>query len=215
MMTRTSVADALFGKTRQKVLGLLFGAPDQGFYLREIVAHAGGGSSQVQLELARLTAAALLIREKRANQVWYRANPDASVFPELRGIALKTFGVVEPLGEALLPLAAKIAAAFVFGSTAKGADSARSDIDLLIVGDVSMTELAEGLDRAESVLRRTISPVIMGVEEFGTSRAGDNHFLASVLEGPKVFVIGNQDILDGIPGRPTAKPRRNGRVASR
>ena len=87
-MIRTSVADALFGKTRQKVLGLLFGAPDQGFYVREIVAHAGGGSSQVQAELAKLPAAALLIREKRGNQVWYQANPEASVFPDVGNVYL-------------------------------------------------------------------------------------------------------------------------------
>lgn len=205
-MAQTSVADALFGKTLQKVLGLLFGAPGQGFYLREIIAHAGGGSSQVQAELARLTAASLLIREKRANQVWYRANPDASVFPELRGIALKTFGIVEPLKAALSTQAQAIAAAFIFGSTSKGLDSAASDIDILIVGDVSMSGLSEGLDRAQASLRRPISPVIMGVEEFASRHASDNHFLEAVLQGPKIFVIGSQETLDELLRRPSTKP---------
>ena len=214
-MTRTTPADALFGKTLQKVLGLLFGAPEQGFYLREIVAHAGGGSSQVQTELARLTAASLLIREKRANQVWYRANPEASIYPELRGIARKTFGVAGVLREALEPVGARIAVAFVFGSTAKGEDTAGSDVDLFLVGDVSMVDLAQGLAKAEEELRRTVSPVIMGAGEVAGKRAGAHHFLATVLEGPRIFVKGDQEALDDILQRTPAKPRRKGRVASR
>lgn len=214
-MNRTSVADALFGKTLQRVLGLLFGTPDQGFYFREIVAHAGSGTSQVQAELARLTAASLLIREKRANQVWYRANPEASVFPELRGLALKTFGVAASLKDALEPASAQIRTAFVFGSTARGEDAAESDIDLLIVGDVSMADFSEGLDRAEKTLRRPVSPLIMSLDELASRRASDNHFLATVLEGPKIFVIGSQETLDDILRRPPEKPRRKGRVTSR
>ncbi|NJD88197.1 MAG: hypothetical protein FIB05_09295 [Betaproteobacteria bacterium] len=214
-MARTSVADALFGKTRQRVLGLLFTAPDRGFYLREIIAHVGGGSSQVQTELARLTAASLLIREKRANQVWYRANPEASVFAELRGIALKTVGIATPLAEALRPASDGIRAALIFGSTARGEDTASSDVDLLVVGSVSMADLSESLDRVESQLRRTISPVIMGRDEFAERRARHDHFLESVLSGPSVFVIGDQESLDGISPGTTQESRRKSRLSPR
>lgn len=214
-MIRLNAADALFGKTLQRVLGLLFGSPGRSFYLREIVAHAQGGTSQVQTELARLTAASLLVREKRANQVWYRANPEASIYPELRGIALKTFAISQPLKEALEPLADRILAAFVFGSTARGEDTAQSDIDLFILGDVSMTDLAERLDRAEAQLRRPVSPLLMGREELADKRARGHHFLTTVLEGPRIFVIGSQETLDDLVRRSPAKPRRKGRVAPR
>jgi predicted nucleotidyltransferase len=214
-MARTSVADALFGKTRQKVLGLLFGAPDRGFYLREIIAHVGGGSSQVQTELARLTAASLLVREKRANQVWYRANRDASVFPELQGIALKTVGIATPLAEALRPAAERIEAALIYGSSARGEDTARSDVDLLVVGKVSMADLSAGLDQVEARIRRAVSPVIMRPADFAARRARHDHFIEAVLAGPGVFVIGGRETLDDILRRPPANPRRKDRVAPR
>lgn len=214
-MTRIPPADALFGKTLQRVLGLLFGSPGRGYYLREIVAHAGGGSSQVQTELARLTAASLLIRERRANQVWYRANPEASIYPELRGIARKTFGVAGVLKEALEPARSRIEVAFVFGSTAKGEDTAESDVDLFLVGELSMADIAQGLAGAEAELRRTVSPVIMGAGELAGKRARAHHFVTTVLEGPRIFVEGDEESLDEILRRPPAKPRRKGRVASR
>jgi DNA-binding transcriptional ArsR family regulator len=83
------VAEALFGKARRAVLALLFGQPDRAFYTREIVTAARTGASQVQKELDQLTRAGLLIRERRANQVYFRANPEAPIFPELKGLVAK------------------------------------------------------------------------------------------------------------------------------
>src|SRR3989304_7612342 len=89
------IAEALFSKTRRSVLALLFGQPDKSFHPREVVAAAGAGASQVQKELDQLTPAGLLIRERRANQVYFRVNPDAPVFAELSGLVAKTFGIAD------------------------------------------------------------------------------------------------------------------------
>src|SRR5689334_22338152 len=125
----TGLADALFSRTQQRVLALLFGQPDRSFYASEVIALAGGGSGAVQRELARLTESGLVTLRPLGKQKYYQANPESPLFSELRGIVEKTVGLVEPLRAALMPLSAKIHAAFVFGSVAKREDSASSDID--------------------------------------------------------------------------------------
>jgi len=108
-----TVSDALFGKTRQAVLALLFGNPGRSYYIREIGHAAGGGVSQVQRELDRFTRSGLLTRVRRANQVCFQANPNAAVFPELTALVGKSFGIADMLRRALQPLSALSAVAFI------------------------------------------------------------------------------------------------------
>ena len=129
------LADALFAKTQRRVLGLLFGNPDRSFFANEIVRHAESGIGAVRRELAALEAAGLVTAKRIGNQKHYQANRAAPIFEELRGIVVKTFGVADVLREALAPLAAKIRAAFIYGSIAKGSDTATSDIDLMVISD--------------------------------------------------------------------------------
>jgi predicted nucleotidyltransferase len=84
------IADALFGKTRQRVLALLFGATKRRVFLRQIARQAGTGLGSVQREVARMAEAGLLIREREGHQVYYQANPDSPVINELRRLMLKT-----------------------------------------------------------------------------------------------------------------------------
>lgn len=126
--TGTSLAQALFSGTQQRVLGLLFGQPDRSFYATELIALAGAGSGAVQRELARLAQSGLVTVRPVGNQKHYQANPDSPIYAELCGIARKTVGLAEPLRAALAPMAARIKAAFVFGSVAKQQDTASSDI---------------------------------------------------------------------------------------
>ncbi|MGH8528508.1 MAG: transcriptional regulator, partial [Nevskiales bacterium] len=131
----TGLGDALFSTTQQRVLGLLFGQPDRSLYARELISLAGGGSGAIHRELVRLENSGLIIAERRGVQKHYKANPQSPLFDELCSIARKTVGLAEPLREALKPVASKIRAAFVYGSVAKRADTARSDIDLMIISD--------------------------------------------------------------------------------
>ena len=122
------VADALFGKTRQAVLAILFGNPGHAYYTREIVHAADCGASQVQRELEQLTQAGLITRLPRANQVYFQANEAASIYPELVALVAKTFGIGDFFRKALVPYATRIQSAFIYGSVASGEHHATSDV---------------------------------------------------------------------------------------
>jgi predicted nucleotidyltransferase len=186
------IAEALFSKTRRSVLALLFGQPGKAFYTREIVAAAGVGASQVQKELDQLTRAGLLIRERRANQVYFRVNPDAPVFAELSGLIAKTFGIADVVRAALAPLRDLIGAAFIYGSVARSEHHANSDIDVFLVGDILLSQLALPLSEAEKKLGRQISTTIFDRKEFASLIKKRDHFISKVLTGPKIFLIGNE-----------------------
>lgn len=189
------MAGALFTGTQQRVLGLLFGQPDRSFYATEIIALAGVGSGAVQRELARLAQSGLVTLRPVGNQKHYQANPDSPIFAELCGIARKTVGLAEPLRQALAPLASQIKAAFVYGSIAKKQDSARSDIDLMLVSDtLTFGDTYLALDEASKRLGREVNPTIFTVQDFARRRQEEEgSFVSRVLEQPKVWLIGGED----------------------
>jgi predicted nucleotidyltransferase len=193
---RPGLADALFSKTQQRLLGLLFVNPDRSYFANELVRLAQSGIGAVHRELATLEAAGLVTAKRVGNQKHYQANRAASIFKELRSIALKTFGVGEVLREALKPLAAKIRAAFVYGSLAKGSDTAASDIDLMVISDeVAYADLFSVASDAERRLGRKVSPTVYSPAELRQKAAGGNEFVLRLLEQPKIFVIGSEDEL--------------------
>ena len=189
------MANALFPRTRQAVLGLLFGHPDRSFYLREIAASVGGGLGQVQRELKQLSDAGIIRRFSQGQHVYFQADSGCPVFEELRGLVTKTVGAAGALSTALELLADKIAVAFVHGSVARGQQQVRSDIDLFIVGDVSFREVTMALRDAETDLRREINPTVYPPAELQNKLAAGNHFLRTVMKAEKIFVIGGEDEL--------------------
>jgi len=203
----TDLAMALFGKTRRNVLALLFGQPGRTFYLREIVSRSGTGVSQVQKELEQLVAAGLVLREQRANQVHFHANPEASIYGELLGIVTKTFGIADVLREALARFKDRVRLAFVYGSIAKGTAHATSDIDLLLVADLPPSELAVPLAGLRERLGRKVSLVSYSAGEFGSMLQGQHHFIGAILNGPKIWLIGNERTLDELGQEQPRKPR--------
>ncbi len=192
MTTHTStIGDALFTKTQQRVLGLLYGRPEQSFYLNEIARLAAVGKGAVNRELESLCAAGLLIVTRQGNQSHYRANPGNPIFSELKAIIQKTFGVVDVLRAALAPLLPKIERAFIYGSVAKGSEHAGSDIDLLmVIDDVSYSEVMELLAPAELRLGRTINPTLYSRAEFAERKNGQQAFINRVLAQPKLWLVG-------------------------
>jgi predicted nucleotidyltransferase len=191
--------EALLPKTRRSVLGLLFARPDQAFYLREIVRATGAGRGAVERELRSLAEAGIVTREPRGNLTYYRANRDCPIYTELRGLALKTTGLVDVLRDALSGLRG-VKVAFVYGSLARGDDDAASDVDLLVVGHVAFGKVAERLHLTHETLGRELNPTIYSVEEFRQKVAEKHHFITRVLEGPKLFVIGDADALSRLAG---------------
>ena len=190
----SALADALFPKVRQRVLAVLFGAPDRSYYANEVIALAQSGTGAVQRELADLSAVGLLTVRKQGNQKHYQANAQSPVFAELRGLVLKTAGLADVLREALAPLAAQIAQAFVFGSIAKQEDSASSDVDLLLVSDtLGYGDVLAALEPAMQRLGRTINPALYTAADFHARRVGDNAFINRVMQQPKIWLIGQED----------------------
>ena len=191
---KTSLADALFTKTQRRVLGLLFGNPDRSYYANEIVRFAGAGIGTVQRELERLAAAHLVNVSKIGNQKHYQANRQAPIFAELRSIALKTFGVADYLRDALAPLAKRMHAAFIYGSVAKGTDTASSDIDVMIVSDdLTFPDVLQALTKAEVAIGRSINPSVLGRDEWRRKLSEAGGFLQRVMEQPRINLIGSDD----------------------
>lgn len=193
----TNLADALFPKVRQRVLAVLFGNSARSFYASEVIALAESGSGAVQRELAGLSQAGLLTVSRQGNQKHYQANVNAPVFHELRALVLKTSGLVDVIRTALLPLAPHIRAAFVFGSVANQQDTARSDVDVLVVSaSLGYGELFGALEPATAKLGRTMNPTLYTPDELAKRRAQDNAFVTRVLDQPKLWLIGNDETLN-------------------
>lgn len=189
----SGIADVLFTKVQQRVLGVLFGNPDRSFYANEVIALAGSGTGAVQRELARLEAAGLVTVTRVGNQKHYQANAAAPVFEELRGLVLKTSGLADVLRAALAPLAAQISAAFVYGSVAKRQDTAKSDIDLMVVSEsLTYADLFAVLEEATNRLGRPVNPTVYSRQELDKRVRADNAFIKRVLAQPKLWVIGEE-----------------------
>jgi predicted nucleotidyltransferase len=189
----TSLADALFSSTQQRILGYLFGQPERSFFANELIGLVGAGSGAVQRELKRLAESGLVAVSRRGNQKHYQANPNSPVFSELCGITQKTFGLAGPLREALAPLAEKIHAAFVYGSVAKKIDTASSDIDVMVVSDsLGYADLFGTLEGVGHRLGRPVNPTIYTRQELARRIGEDNAFVTRVLAQPKMWLIGSE-----------------------
>ena len=194
----TSTADALFPAVRQRVLAVLFGSPDRSFYANELIALARSGTGAVQRELASLLAAGLVTVRDQGNQKHYQANAASPVFAELRGLVLKTVGLADVLRAALAPLEDQVAAAFVYGSVARREDTAASDVDVLIVSDaLGYAEVFGALEGAAQTLGRTINPTLYTRAELARRRAQDNAFVTRVLDQPRIWLMGDEEVLRG------------------
>lgn len=193
MGMNTSVADALLSGLQQRLLGVLFGQPDRSFYGNELLRLTGTGRGALQRELEKLAAAELVTVKFIGNQKHYQANAASPIFAELRGIVLKTIGLADVLRMALTDVADRIRIAFVFGSVAKGTDTAASDIDLMVVADeLGYTDLFEGLATAEQMLGRKVSPSLYTPAALVEKIRADNSFVLRVLSQPKIFLIGSE-----------------------
>ena len=187
------LADALFAKVQQRVLGVLFGNPHRSFYANEVIGLARSGTGAVQRELAWLEASGLVVVARVGKQKHYQANAGSPVFAELRALVLKTSGLADVLRAALAPVSRSIRAAFVYGSIAKGQDTAASDIDLMVVSDrLTYADLFAAVEGASAQLGRKVAPTIYTSKELSKRLKQDNAFVTRVLAQPKLWLIGDE-----------------------
>ncbi len=198
---RPDVSALLFPATyRRRVLALLLLHPGRALHVREIARLTATTAGTLNKELARLHAAGLLDRERVGNQLRYSANRSHPVFAELAGILRKTVGVADVLIEALAPLAPRIDMALVFGSMARGTETAGSDVDLLVVGGVDFGSVVDALQSAQGLLGREINPKVYAPREWKAKLASKDPFVREIAVQPRILLIGSD--------RELAQPRR-------
>ncbi len=182
-----SIANALFSKTQQRVLGLLFSHPSRTFYTKEVIRHSGMGTGTVTRELSKLVQSGLVSMNPKGNQHHYQANPDSPIFEELCGLASKTFGITDVVASALESLTSRIHFACIYGSIAKGTASSSSDVDLLVISDdIGFMELQKKLQPAEQSLQRTISITLLSLDEY--NKKPRSSFMKRLLAQPKLMI---------------------------
>jgi predicted nucleotidyltransferase/predicted transcriptional regulator len=200
-----NLSATLFGKTRRAVLSLLYGHTDESFYIRRILRVVNTGHGSVQRELKQLADAGILRRTTQGQQVYYQANDKCPIFNELKNIIRKTFGTADVIRKSLEPLADGIDVAFIFGSVARSADNRASDLDLMIIGEITFDDAVSALSKAEDELQREINAAVYSADEFRKRVKEKHHFIAEVLEGDKIFVMGDEDELKRMAGKGMGK----------
>jgi predicted nucleotidyltransferase len=193
MASDINLSSALFSNVQQRVLALIFGNPERSFYTSEIVRNVHSGTGAVERELSRLEHSGLVSVERIGNQKHFQANRDSPIFEELQRIILKTVGLAEPLRQSLSPYSDRIKFAFVYGSVAKGTDTARSDIDLMVVGDdLSYSDLYSALQKTENSLGRPVNPTFLTPTDWQRKVSTKDSVIAKINSQPKVFIFGSE-----------------------
>lgn len=207
--SRQIAEQSLFGRTRSVLLAMIYGHADQSFYLRQLVRAVGGGHGALQRELKRLTVMGLIVRRAQGNQVLYQANSQSPIFSEIKSLVTKTVGIHDVIRSALASLRREIQIAFVYGSVARQRERANSDVDLMVVGDASFSEVVSALGPAQRALGREINPTVFPASEFRSKLAAGNHFLRSVMKEKRLFVLGIEDDLTKLASKQLAGSAHN------
>lgn len=199
-MRKAKTLEAMFPKIRGRLLSAIYLRPEKWWFLSELAEHLRTSPSSLQRELASLVDSGLLQQRREGTRTYFKAETRSPIFKELRGLFEKTAGVVPTLRQTLEPFANQITVAFVYGSLARSSETAGSDIDLMVVGKAGLSALAPALRQAEGRLGREVNVTSYSVKEFRKKVAAQDHFLSSVVAGPKEFVWGNQDDLERLTG---------------
>jgi predicted nucleotidyltransferase len=203
----------LGSRLRAKVLGWLFSHPDERFFVRQLTAFLQEDSTNVSRELARLEKTGILISTAEGKQKYYQANRQGPIFNELHGLVLKTAGVADVLRAVLTPAKERIRAAFIFGSVASNQENRRSDVDVMVVGQTSFREVVSLLSPAEEKMRREVNAVVYPVAEYQKKVQEGHHFVKTVLEEKKIFLIGDEDELRKLAGKRATKGQARNRCS--
>jgi predicted nucleotidyltransferase len=195
------ILEALFtSRARVEVLKLFFLRSSDRHYVREIASLTDQPVRAVQRELARLEQGGLLMSEPDGNRRYYRADRNTPVFDELRSLLVKTAGLTDEIKRQLQKQSEQIDLAFIFGSFAKGEESSRSDVDILVIGSISARALAALIAQLKVDLEREINPAILPQGEFKQKLKASDPFILSIMQEPKIFLIGGEDELETLAG---------------
>lgn len=186
------LAELLSSKIRAEIFRMLFGTRDDALHMREIERRSGFTMGTVQQELKKLHRLELVKRNRDGNRLYYSANKQHPLYPEIRNIVLKTVGLVDILHEAL-GRSPRIEYAFVFGSVARHGENTHSDIDLMVIGSLGLREVTALLSNLSGDIGREINTHVMIHEEFFDRKTQREHFVTSIISEPKIFIIGDEN----------------------
>ncbi len=184
-------------KTRVEILKLFLFNPENSFYQREISELSHQPIRAVQREVEKLLILGLIRKSIQGNRIYYQVNKYCPIFEELKTIFLKSVGIAEALKENLKEIE-DVQIAFIYGSCAKGEESLLSDIDVLVIGNITARRLSSSLSKPKRDLGRVINYGVFTSQEFKERINQKDHFLNSVLRGKKIFIIGNENELKKI-----------------
>lgn len=185
-----SLVDVFMTPNQQRVLAAVLLNPNKSFSLTELIKASRGGHGGTQAFVSKLNEAGIISDERVGNQRRFRANTGFPIYPELRSMCVKSFGLAERLKEMLAPYKHRIDTAFVFGSVAKGTDRGSSDIDVMIVGDLDLMQITNAAADLSKELGREIQINLYSRAEWRNALNSDS-IVRSIATGPKIMVIGD------------------------
>lgn len=190
------LAELLSSRARAEIFRLLFSGTGEELHVREIERRSGLNDSTLRQELRKLVRLDLVQSRRDSNRVYYRAKTESPLYPEIRNLVLKTSGLSDVLKSALTDK--RIRVAFVFGSIASGEEKASSDVDLMVIGQLGLRDLSRLLSGIEEKIGREVNPHVLREEEFRKRIRAKEHFVSSVMETPKIFIIGSERELEAM-----------------
>ena len=199
-MRMSPTLDALFPEIRTRILASTLMRPEKQWYLTELAAFLETRPSSLQREIDSLSKAGILEQWRDGRRVYFKADIKSPIFRDLKSLFEKTAGITSVLQQELESFDSRIQLAFLYGSVARSQEVSQSDIDLMIVGTVGLSDLTSALRRAERLLGRPVNPTVYSVDEFRRKVKGQDHFLSTVLKGKKQFVKGDASELEAITG---------------
>ena len=186
------LSEILSSKIRAEIFHLLFGITDDELHMREIERRSGHAIGTIQTELKKLLRLDLVIKRRDGNRLYYRANKDQPLYPDIHSLVIKTIGLTDIFKKAI-GQHPDIQIAFVFGSIAGHNEKAGSDVDLMVIGDLGLRRLTKILSGLPEQIGREINPHVLSVEEFRKRKLNKDHFITQVTKAPKLLITGNKD----------------------
>ncbi len=177
-MRTKSTLDPLFSRTTQQILAAILLERNDPWYFSDLAKRLRLTPSTLQRPLDSLVKAGIIRRWAEGNRVYFEREADCPFLPELQGILTKTVGLVDILRDDLHPVAKKIQIAFVYGSIAAGEERSESDVDLLVIGSATLSDLAPALGKSEKRLGRPVNVTVYPPREFSAENRAEKPLLA-------------------------------------
>ena len=188
-----NLSKILSSRVRAEIFRVLFGVTPQTLHLHELKRRTGLSLGAVRQDIDKLAKLDIVLRTRDGNRVYFRANKKHPLYPDIRSLVLKTSGLADILKEPLDIEGIKYA--FIFGSVAQGQETAGSDLDLMVIGNIGLRKLSAALSGLGNIIGREINPHVLSPEEYLKRRKSREHFITSVISSPKIWIIGTDDEL--------------------